>query len=77
MTKLQTGSVNRYVFLNPANGRDTVDVHGFCDSPSEAYGVVIYKRDISKSKQVHTTLCWAKCRLVPSKGYYQSLDLKY
>ena len=57
LTKLQTGSVNRYVFLNPANGRDTVDVHGFCDSPSEAYGVVIYKRDISKSKQVHTTLC--------------------
>ena len=57
LTKLQTGSVNRYVFLNPANGRDTVDVHGFCDSPSEAYGVVIYNRDISKSKQVHTTLC--------------------
>ena len=57
LTKLQTGSVNRYVFLNPANGRDTVDVHGFCDSPSEAYGVVIYKRDISKSKQVHNTLC--------------------
>ena len=38
------------------------------DSSSEAYGVAIYIREISKSKQVHTTLYSAKCRLVPSKG---------
>ena len=68
LTKLQTVSVKRHLFFNSANDRDTVELHGFCDSSSEAYGVTIYTREISKSKQVHTTLYSAKCRLVPSKG---------
>ena len=63
-----TVSVKRYLFLNPPNDRDTIELHGFCDSSSEACGVAIYIREISKSKQVHTTLYSAKCRLVPSKG---------
>ena len=68
MTKLRAVSVKRYIFLNPANDRDTVELHGFFDSSSEVYGVAIYIHEISKSKQVHTTLYSAKCRLVPSKG---------
>ena len=53
--------------MNPANGRDTAELHGFCDSSREAYDVATYIPEISKSKQVHTTLYSAKCRLVPSK----------
>ena len=68
LTKLRTVSVKRHLFLNSANDRDTVELSGFCGSSSEAYGVAIYIREISKSKQVHTTLYSAKCRLVPSKG---------
>ena len=68
LTKLRTVSVKRYLFLNPANDRDTVELQGFCDNSSEAYGVAIYIREISKLKQVRTTLYSAKCRLVPSKG---------
>ena len=68
LTKLRAVSVKRYIFLNPANDRDTVELHGFFDSSSEVYGVAIYIHEISKSKQVHTTLYSAKCRLVPSKG---------
>ena len=68
LTKLRTVSVERHLFLNSSNDRDTVELHGFCDSSSEAYGVTIYTREISKSKQVHTTLYSAKCRLNPSKG---------
>ena len=30
LTKLRTVSVKRYLFLNPANDRDTVELHGFC-----------------------------------------------
>ena len=67
LTKLRTVSVKRHLFLNPANDRDTVELHGFCDSSSEGYGVVICIRELSKSRQVHTTLYSAKCRLVPSK----------
>ena len=79
LTKLRTVSVKRYLFLNPANDRDTVELHGLCDSSSEAYGVAIYICEISKSKQVHTTLYSAKCRLIPlvRKAYYRSLDLSY
>ena len=40
-TKLQTVLVKRYLFLNPANDRDTVELHGFCESSSEVYGVAI------------------------------------
>ena len=43
MTKLRTVSVKRYLFLLWANDRDAVELHGFCDSSSEAYGVAIYK----------------------------------
>ena len=68
LTKLRTVSVKRHLFMNSANDRDAVELNGFCGSSSEAYGVAIYIRDISKSKQVHTTLYSAKCRLVPSKG---------
>ena len=68
LTKLRTVSVKRYLFLNSPNDRDTIELHGFCDSSSEAYGLAIYIREISKSKQVHTTLYSGKCRLVPSKG---------
>ena len=68
LTKLRTVSVKRYLLLNPANDTDTVELHGLCDSSMEAYGVAMYIREISKSKQVHTTLYSAKCRLVPSKG---------
>ena len=68
LTKLRTVSVKRYLFLNPANDRDTAELHGFCDSSSDSYGVAIYIREVSKSKQVHTTLYSAKCRLFPSKG---------
>ena len=50
LTKLRTVSVKRHLFLSPANDRDTVELHGFCDSSSEAYGVAIYIREISKSK---------------------------
>ena len=60
-TKLRVVSVKRLLFLNPANDRDTVELHGFCDSSSEAYHVAIYIRKILKSKQVHTTLHSAKC----------------
>ena len=56
MTKLRTVSVKRHLFLNPANDRDPAELQGFCDSSSEAYGVAIYTREISLSKQVHTTL---------------------
>ena len=62
--------------MNPANDRDTVELHGFCDSSSEAYGVAIYIREILKSKQVLTTLHSAKCRLVPSKGLLSILGLE-
>ena len=68
LTKLRTVSVKRHLFLNLANDRDNVELHGLGDSSSEAYGVAIYIREISKSKQVHTTLYSAKCRLNPSKG---------
>ena len=68
LTKLVTVSVKRYLFLNPANDRETVELHGFCDSSSETFGVAIYIREISKLMQVCTTLYSAKCRLVPSKG---------
>ena len=68
MTKLRTVSVERHLFLNSSNDRDTVELHGFCDSSSEAYGVAIYIRETLKSKQVHNKLYSAKCRLVPSKG---------
>ena len=61
LTKLRTVSVKRHVFLNSANDRDTVELHGVCDSSSETYGVAIHIREISKSKQVHTTLHSAKC----------------
>ena len=53
--------------MNPANGRDTAELHGFCDSSREAYDVATYIPEISKSKQVHTMLYSAKCRLAPSK----------
>ena len=56
LTKLRTVSVKRHFFLNLANDKDTVEIHSFYDSSSEAYDVMIYKRKISKSKQVHTTL---------------------
>ena len=56
LTKLRTVSVKRYLLLNPANDTGTVELHGLCDSSSEAYGVAMYIRGISKSKQVHTTL---------------------
>ena len=68
LTKLLTVSVKRYLFFNPANDRDTVELHGFCDSSSETFGVAIYIGEISKLMQVYTTLYSAKCRLVPSKG---------
>ena len=60
LTKSRAVSVKRYLFLNPANDRDTVELHGFCGSFSKAYSVVIYICEISKSKQVHTTLYSAK-----------------
>ena len=75
LTKLRTVSVKRHLFLNPANDRDTVELHDFCDSSGEAYSVVIYIREISKSKLVHATLYSAKCQLVPSKGLLSTLDL--
>ena len=53
---LRTVSVKRNLFLNPANDSDTVELHGFCDSSSEAYGAAIFISDISKLKQVHTTI---------------------
>ena len=68
LTKLLTVSVKRYLFFNPANDRDTVELHGFCDSSSETFGAAIYIGEISKLMQVYTTLYSAKCRLVPSKG---------
>ena len=76
MTKLRTVSVKRHLFLNPTSDRDTVELHGFGDSSSEAYGVAIHIREILKSKQVHTTLYLAKCRLVPSRGLLSIPRLK-
>ena len=62
--------------MNSTNDRDTVELHGFSDSSSEAYGLAIHIREILKSKQVHTTLYSAKCRLVPSRGLSSILRLK-
>ena len=68
MTKLWTVLVKRHFFLNPANDRDTVELHGFCDSFGKHYGGAIFITESSKSKQVHTKLYSAKWRFVLSKG---------
>ena len=77
LIKLRTVSVKRYLFLIPANDRDTVELHGFCDSSSEGYGVAIYIREISKSKQVHIRYIQLNVDLFHRKAYYRSLDLSY
>ena len=77
LIKLRTVSVKRYLFLIPANDRDTVELHGFCDSSSEGYGVAIYIREISKSKHVHIRYIQLNVDLFHRKAYYRSLDLSY
>ena len=67
LLKLQTLSIDRHLFTNTPSERNTIELHGFCDSSSEAYSAVIYIREISKSNKVSTKLYSAKCRLVPSK----------
>ena len=47
--------------MNPANDRNTVELHVFCDCSSDVYGVAIFICEVLKLKQVHTTLsskCW-------------------
>ena len=46
LTKLWAVSVKRHLFLNSASDRDTVELHGFCDSSSEAIVPTQEKKDL-------------------------------
>ena len=67
LKSLNTISAKRCLFTDSLDERNTIELHGFCDSSKEAYSSVIYVREVSQSNEVHTRLYSAKCRLVPSK----------
>ncbi|XP_055919024.1 uncharacterized protein LOC129951048 [Eupeodes corollae] len=52
-------------WVNIENGTQQVELHGFCDASTKAYGAVVYLRVLDNQNCIHTHLLIAKTKVAP------------